>query len=154
MALSVTYRLAKETDVSLVAGLRAAGEAGGASEERMAQYLAGEHHPQKALAPRAMYLAEASERPVGYIAGHLTKRYNCTGELQWIYVQQDHRGMGVADELLHLLAGWFVRQNATRVCVDVGDPSGRRFCEKHGAQVFNPYWMIWPDIGVVLDRKE
>ena len=33
-------------------------------------YLAGQHHPQKALSPRIAFIALAGSRVVGYIAGH------------------------------------------------------------------------------------
>ena len=42
---------------------------GGTSEDRMARYLAGEHHPQHALPPRIIYVALQGDSLVGYIAG-------------------------------------------------------------------------------------
>lgn len=146
----IAYDVAAASDVAALAALRSAGEAGGASAERMARYLAGTHHPQQALKPRVIYMASAEARPIGYVAGHLTKRYGCDGELQWIYVAPDYRGSGVAAELLRLLAVWFSEHDAARVCVDVGDVSGRRFYEKFGAEPLNEHWMVWTDIGAVL----
>lgn len=60
-----------------------------------------------------------SDRLVGFIAGHLTRRYGCDGELQWVDVISEHRRIGVASELLCLLAEWFVGQKAFRICVNV-----------------------------------
>lgn len=61
----------------------ASGWTDGAPEARMRLYLLGEHHPQKALASRVAYVAEAAGAIVGFIAGHLTARFGCEGELQW-----------------------------------------------------------------------
>lgn len=149
------YREATPADAPTMARIRIAGEDGGAADERMGRYLAGEHHPQHALPPRVGYLALEGDTVVGYIAGHLTRRYECDGELQWIYVVLAHRGTGAASELLRLLATWFVVQKAARICVDV-EPSNtraRRFYTRHGAVELNeqqPYWLIWHDIGEVL----
>jgi ribosomal protein S18 acetylase RimI-like enzyme len=112
----------------------------------MLQYLAGEHHPQDALGPRAMWIAAEEDSPVGYVAGHLTRRFGCDGELQWIYVAPEHRRAGVASHLLGLLMEWFRAHGARRVCVDVGDEAARLFYRRHGAVELNEHWMIWQDI--------
>jgi GNAT superfamily N-acetyltransferase len=98
-----------------------------------------------------MWMASDEGTPVGYIAGHLTRRYACDGELQWIYVVREYRRRGVASRLLGLLADWFVEQNARRICVDVGDDEARHFYRRHGATVLNQHWMVWEDIGVVKE---
>ncbi|MGH7676081.1 MAG: hypothetical protein ACREMV_12490, partial [Gemmatimonadales bacterium] len=82
----MNYRRATASDIPQLARLRQEGEAGGADEDRMARYLAGTHHPQQALLPRVMWMATDGDRPIGYVAGHLTRRFDCEGELQWIYV--------------------------------------------------------------------
>jgi ribosomal protein S18 acetylase RimI-like enzyme len=152
---TVQYREANPSDIPAMARLRIEGEEGGAPEERMARYLAREHHPQQALAPRVIYAALEGDSLVGYIAGHLTRRYACDGELQWIYVVPKRRGSSVATELLYLLAAWSVEQNATRICVNV-DPANTRatcFYTRHGAETLNQYWLVWPDINVVLGER-
>ena len=146
---TIQYRLAQPADMHSLARLRRDGEAGGASEERMRRYLLGEHHPQHALLPRIVWLAETTV-PVGYIAGHLTRRFGCQGELQWIYVVSQYRGSGLAGDLLRHLAAWFVERGARRVCVDVGDPIARRFYARQGAENLNEHWMVWSDIGVLV----
>jgi GNAT superfamily N-acetyltransferase len=147
---TIQYRTADRADVSRVAHLRREGEAGGASEDRMSRYLAGEHHPQQALAPRAMWIAADGESPIGYVAGHLTRRFGCDGELQWIYVVPAHRRAQIASKLLRILAEWFLEHGARRVCVDVGDDNARPFYARHGAVNLNRHWMVWNDIGGVL----
>jgi GNAT superfamily N-acetyltransferase len=144
--MSIIYRRALLTDVPAMAGLPRPGEAGGDPPDRMLSYLAGESHPRQALPPRAMWLAESSGAPIGYAAGHLTRRFDCEGELQWIYVALEHRRSRIGTELLRLVASWFVEQNALRVCVDVGDDAARPFYRQLGAVDLNKHWMVWNDI--------
>jgi ribosomal protein S18 acetylase RimI-like enzyme len=152
----VHFRQADKLDVPAMARIRSEGGGeGGAPEDRMARYLDGQHHPQHALLPRVIYIALEDDSPVGYIAGHLTRRYECDGELQWIYVIPERRGSGVASELLRLLAAWFAEQKASRICVNV-DPANtaaRRFYARHGADPLNEYWLVWNDIGCVLGER-
>ena len=60
-------------DVPRFVGLPREGEAG--KDSRMLVYFTGQHHPQHALPPRVMCIAEYAESPIGYIACHLTKRF-------------------------------------------------------------------------------
>ena len=64
-------------------------------DRRMAAYLNGDHHPQKALPPRVGYVAEAGGAVVGYIAGHLTTRNGCAAEVQYLFVSPDYRRNGI-----------------------------------------------------------
>jgi ribosomal protein S18 acetylase RimI-like enzyme len=108
-------------------------------------------NPQKALKPRVLYVAVADGAIVGFIAGHLTRRFDCDGELEWIDVVPEYRGNSVSKELVRRLAGWFTDHGAARICVDV-DPENtiaRRFYRKHGARQLNKHWLVWDDIGVV-----
>jgi len=145
---TVLYRRASLADVPRLIGLPRPGEAGG--DHRMLQYLAGEHHPQQALAPRVLWMAESGVSAVGYVAGHLTRRYGCEGELQWLYVVPEHRRDGVGSRLLALMADWFVARNARRICVDVGDDAARPFYHRHGAVELNRHWMVWQDIAALM----
>jgi len=147
----VRYRRAELADVPRLVGLPREGEAGG--DRRMLKYLAGEHHPQQALPPRVMWMATDGESPIGYVAGHLTRRFGCDGELQWIYVVPEYRRTQVGSTLLRLLAEWFLQRGVRRVCVDVGDDSARPFYRRHGAVDLNRHWMVWDDISGVLARS-
>jgi len=144
----VHYRRAELADVARLVCLPREGEAGG--DRRMLSYLAGEHHPQQALLPRVMWMATDGDSPIGYIAGHLTRRFGCDGELQWIYVLPEHRRTQVGSKLLRLLAEWFLEHGARRVCVDVGDDNARPFYRRHGAVDLNRHWMVWNDMRGVL----
>jgi ribosomal protein S18 acetylase RimI-like enzyme len=143
------YRRASLEDVAGMAEVRA-GDWGSEEfwRERIAKYLAGESHPQRALAPRVAFVCVDAERVVGLIAGHLTRRFNCAGELQWISVRPEFRGRGIASQLFLLLADWFAAQGALRVCVDVepSNATARRFYAGHGAVDLKPSWMVWADI--------
>ncbi len=88
---------------------------------------------------------------VGYIGGHLTRRFDCEGELQYLYVAPPYRREGVASELLRRLAEWFVASGARRVCVDVNldSPAAPHFYVSHGAVALNKHWMVWTDVGQI-----
>lgn len=150
---TVYYRRADKSDIPAMARIRAA-EWG--SDEywrtRISRYLDCELHPQQALMPRISYVSLEDHSLAGFIAGHLTRRYGCDGELEWINVIPECRGTGIASGLLRLLAAWFVEQKASRICVDV-DPTNaaaRRFYTRHGAEYLNEHWLVWNDIKVVL----
>jgi GNAT superfamily N-acetyltransferase len=121
-------------------------------EPRINGYLDGTINPQQALAARVAYVACADDAVVGLIAGHLTRRLGCEGELEWIDVAPDERGAGVAAMLLRRLAAWFGEQGAARVCVNVAPDNepAVRFYARHGAQPLTPYFRVWPAIAVVL----
>lgn len=150
----MTYRQADKSDIPAMARMGSEGEEGRASEDRMVRYLKGLHHPQHALAPRVIYVA-VENVSVGYVAGHLTRRYGCDGELQWIYVIAEHRRSRVGSELVRLLAAWFATQAAARICVNVApaNSGARNFYARHGAEELNEHWMIWSDINVVLEKR-
>jgi len=146
---NLLYRPSEKTDIPGMARIRA-GEWGSLEywENRISGYLDGALNPQRALAPRACYVAVDDSAVVGFAAGHLTGRNDCDGELEWINVSPERRSAGIASELLRLLAGWFVEQKAFRVCVDV-EPSNtvaRAFYTRHGAETLNPHWLVWNDI--------
>lgn len=149
----VTYRIATSADIPSMARLRAL--TWGSEDywaKRIASYWKGELNPQRALAPRVMYVAVNSGRVVGLITGHLTERFDCQGELEWIDVDPDHRGMGIADELLKLLAKWMVERAAFLVCVNCASDNApaQRFYRRSGAEDLSPHWLVWKDIRLML----
>lgn len=154
---SVIVRQATAHDVAAMARLREASAwSGGASEATMRRYLAGEHHPQQALAPRVAFVAESAGALVGYVAGHLTERFRCAAELQWLLVHPVHRGGDVAARLVRALARWFEVHGAARVCVNVAaeNERARRFYRRMGAIDLSQHWMEWRDIAVVAGADE
>jgi len=152
-AEEVLYRPATILDVPAMAQLRS--EHWGHApdwEQRLAAYLSGEHHPRHALLPRVVIVAEQEGEVIGFIAGHLTRRYQCDGELQWINVSASQRRQGIATEMLRELADWFASHNARRICVDAQprNMDARAFYASHGADPLNEHWMVFSDIASAL----
>jgi len=144
---NVFYRKASAQDVSFLAEIRGA-QSGQVTawKSRILEYLAGTHHPQQALGQRIIYVACIDENIIGFVAGHLTRRFHCDGELQWIDVVAEYRRRGVASELVRLLVDWFVQQKSFKICVDPGNKAARNFYRHLGAESFNDRWMYWKDI--------
>jgi hypothetical protein len=65
-------------------------------QERIPLYLTGQLHPQQALESRKGFVCVDGEEVVGLIAGHLTRRFGCDGELEWISVSPAYRGQDIA----------------------------------------------------------
>jgi ribosomal protein S18 acetylase RimI-like enzyme len=146
---NMLYREATLADVPGMAQVRAGDwESEEYWRERIPPYLTGQLQPQKALAPRVAFVSIDDNLVAGFIAGHLTQRFGCDGELEWISIRPQYRRRGVASSLLRRLAGWFRDQGAGRICVDV-EPSNadaRAFYSAHGAVDLKPHWMVWEDI--------
>jgi ribosomal protein S18 acetylase RimI-like enzyme len=150
------YRQVTVDDIRGMAEIRAADW--GTEEywrERILQYMTHKLHPKDALTPRACFVCEEHGRIVGLIAGHLTRRFGCEGELEWVSVRTEYRGRGIASELLRGLAEWFIAAGASRVCVDVepSNEAARRFYSRHGAEELRPHWMVWNDIRRALGNR-
>ena len=145
-----TFRLLAPADIPAMAEIRA-GDWGTADywRERIERYLDNSSSPGQALQDRVAYVCLDGERVVGLVAGHLTRRFGCDGELQWISVRPEFRRHGVASGLFRRMAEWFVEHGARRICVDVepSNETARRFYARHGAEDFKPSWMLWKDIG-------
>lgn len=143
------YRQARYRDIPMMAEIRAADW--GTEEywrERILLYLTHKLHPRDALHPRVSFVCVEHPKIVGLIAGHLTRRFGCDGELEWVSVRPDCRSLGIASELLFRLAKWFFVHHAQRVCVDVepSNQAARRLYARHGAEDLKPHWMVWKDI--------
>lgn len=147
--LPITIKPVEQIDIPAIATLRALRSQTEAFwADRIDRYFRAEHSPQQALSVRAGLVAvHANGELVGFVAGHLTRRFGGQGELQWIDVAEQARGQGIGYQLITHIGSWFVAQNVTRVCVNV-DPNNtpaRRLYAKCGAQPLNEYWMIWND---------
>ena len=157
MTAPIRYREASREDILALARIRAAEwETEEYWQRRITGYLDRTIHPQHALKPRIIYLAEENDgEVVGFIAGHLTRRFDCDGELEWINVIKERRTRGIADVLLRHLAEWFAAQPCLRICVDVSPDNtvARKFYARHGAVELRPSWMVWEDIRVALPQQ-
>lgn len=92
MLAKLQYRQAPPSDIPAMAEIRAR-EWGTLDywTNCIAGYMTGTLHPQHALPPRVAYVALAANTVVGFITGHLTRRFQCEGEL-------DQRGPAAAEE--------------------------------------------------------
>jgi ribosomal protein S18 acetylase RimI-like enzyme len=147
-SMTITIRLAGDEDIPAMAQIRS-DERGehGFWMDRITRYKHGEHSPQQALPERAIFVAIDEGNVVGFAAGHRTQRLDCEGELQWINVAAEKRGMGIADRLVAQMGAWFVEQNAHRVCVNVGpdNVAARRLYARCGARLLDEHWMVWDE---------
>jgi GNAT superfamily N-acetyltransferase len=149
----VLYRQAEPGDIPAMARIRAS--KWGAPEyweQRIAGYLTRRLNPQAARESRSCCVALDKTALVGFAAGHLTTRYACQGELQWINVARDSRRIGVASELLRWMARWFASNGAFRICVDADpeDAVARAFYTRFGAEPLGRHWLVWNDIRTIL----
>lgn len=146
----MNIRLANPNDLIALAAIRATDSASREHWlERMIGYFNGNYAPQFALTPRVVFVAVDENITVGFIAGHLTTRYDCEGELQWLNTIEEYRGKGIATLLFRRLAGWFVEQRALRICVNCApeNQAALNFYRQNGAVSLNDHWLVWECIG-------
>ena len=123
--VAITFRPAELADIPALAAIRAREwETEAYWKNRIAGYLWGGASPQQALPGRTLIVAldgstADGSTVVGFVAGHLTRRFGCDGELEWINVARENRGSGIARSLVREIGKWFVEQGARRICVDV-----------------------------------
>ena len=119
-------------------------------EPRITAYMIHQQTPQYGLQPRTVLVAvdSAENEVVGLIAGHLTTRFACNAELQWLNVASSHRGHRIADQLIAALFTWFRTQNASKICVNVNptNDAARKAFARFGAQDMGTHWQVFPDI--------
>jgi GNAT superfamily N-acetyltransferase len=155
ICMSVTIRPAQQSDIDAMASIRAREwETVAYWQRRIPGYLNGELLPLEALAPRAFFVAADGEQIVGLVAGHLTRRYQCDAELEWIDTIAKRRRQGIAGALLQAIAHWFVEHNARKVCVDPGNDIARAVYAKYGARPLNQHWMVWDDISILINSPQ
>jgi GNAT superfamily N-acetyltransferase len=143
----INYREVKDKDIRWLAKFRANNnEEQMYWQQRITGYLKLTHHPQKAFQQRVIFVAEDDATIIGFIAGHLTQRFNCDGELQWINVDEAYRNRGIGFELICVLNKWFIQHNAFQICVDPGSEPAKKFYKKYGAEYLNEHWLFWRDV--------
>ena len=116
-------------------------------------YIHGTHNPQGALQPRTIFITSHNNTIIGFIAGHLTLRYQCQRELEWIDIIEKYRRNGIASQLVKLLAKWFIEHEAYKICIDPGNEQARLFYKKNDATDLNEHWMFWNDTSVILKHN-
>ena len=149
----IFFRQVTHSDLPFLARLRSSKEDQVSFwQDRISRYLAGTHNPQKALPERIIFIAEVEHKIVGFIAGQLTTRFDCQGELQWLDVAADFRRKMIASKLILNLAEWFIQKQAYRICVDPGNDTARLFYAAIGAKDLNQHWMFWSDIRKIVGK--
>jgi GNAT superfamily N-acetyltransferase len=109
--------------------------------------------PASAKPQRVVYKAVVDGELVGYIAGHLTARYEKDAEIQSFYILREHQRKGIGTKLLAEFLRWLQTQRATSLCVGIDSTNlYQAFYLKYGAGYLNPHWMFWNDIEA-LRRK-
>lgn len=153
----ILYREATLADAPAIARLCAnAPQEIGYWEARIYGYLNFELNPHQATRARLVYVAVHKGLIVGFIAGHLTKRVEYSGQVQWIMTGEQCRRTGIGSKLLSIMARWFIDHRVTSVRVDV-DPENTgtwQFYQHHHALSINRYWLFWDDIRLLLDDQE
>ena len=154
---TIRYREATVLDIPEIAKLCShQGEDETYWKGRIHGYITLEFNPHQATSARLVYVAVHKGIIIGFIAGHLTKRTDYPGQIQWITTAEQVRRTGVGSELLWILAGWFMDNQVKSVRVDI-DPKqtgSMGFYRYHHAMSINTYWQYWDDIQVVLSDHE
>jgi len=122
---------------------------------RLFGYLKNEFNPFQALDSRVIFVAIREGIPVGFVAGHITRRSDYPGHVQWIGVSPEYQRMGIGSELVWILAGWFVERQITKVRADVDIEfiGSSDFFNYHKAQLQNKRWLCWEDIRTILSKQ-
>lgn len=149
----MTVRQATASDIPALAAIRA--QSWGTEEywvNRISGYLQSTKNPKDARKNRRIFAAIEQNEIVGLVAGHLTERFGCQGELQWINVLDEYQGKQIATKLLKHMAGWFLEQKALHICVNVEPDNikGIHFYQKNGAVRMDDHWMVWKDISKAI----
>jgi GNAT superfamily N-acetyltransferase len=117
-------------------------------------YFDGET-PVSAKAPRIVFKAIKDRQIVGFIAGHLTNRYEKDAEIQSFYVLRNEQRSGIGSALLKSLLTWLKKQNAKSLCVGIFPENPYLvFYLKYGGLHLNPYWIYWDDLSFVQEKLE
>ena len=103
--------------------------------------------PQTSKPQRVVFKAIYQDSIVGYLAGHLTTRYNMDAEIQSFYVLKMHQRNGIGSYLLSEFAGWVIANECKSLCVGIAaNNKYQAFYLKHGGKHLNEHWIYWNDV--------
>jgi len=106
--------------------------------------------PQTSKPERLVLKAEVDEKMVGYIAGHLTNRFEKDAEIQSFYVLKPYQRQGIGRQLFFKFVEWMQQQHAQSLCVGIAEDNPyQAFYLKQGADYLNPHWLYWDDISIL-----
>jgi ribosomal protein S18 acetylase RimI-like enzyme len=113
---------------------------------RWSTYFKGQS-PQTSKPDRLILKAVINNKIVGYLAGHLTTRYNLDAEIQSFYILKQQQRLGLGKKLLTEFAKWLVSKNVASLCVGIASTNKyKAFYIKNGGQYLNDHWIYWTDI--------
>lgn len=106
--------------------------------------------PQTSKLERIVLKATIDNHMIGYLAGHLTNRFEKDAEIQSFYLLKQYQRQGIGTKLLLKFTKWLSLQQAKSVCVGIA-PNNKyqAFYLKHGGKYLNEHWIYWSNIHLV-----
>ena len=109
--------------------------------------------PASALPQRTVFKAIDQDKMIGYLAVHLTSRYDKDAEIQSFYVLKEHQRGGIGTALLKEAASWVMNHNAKSLCVGIAPENPyQQFYLKYSGRFLNPHWIVWDDINLLKSK--
>lgn len=100
--------------------------------------------PVSAKPERIVYKALENNNIIGFIAVHLTARYNLDAEIQTFYVLKPYQRKGIGRKLLSEAMKWISKFKAESLCVGIFPENPyKTFYLKYGGKYLNPHWIYW-----------
>jgi GNAT superfamily N-acetyltransferase len=89
--------------------------------------------PQSSKPERIVLKAVEKGKIVGYIAGHLTTRYEMDAEIQSFYILKPYQRTGIGTALLGRFIDWLASKGSKSLCVGIASNNKyKAFYLKHG----------------------
>jgi GNAT superfamily N-acetyltransferase len=103
--------------------------------------------PASAKPERIVYKALENDNIIGFIAVHLTTRYNLDAEIQTFYILKAYQRKGIGSKLLNEALKWLSKFKVESLCVGIFPENPyKSFYLKHGGQYLNPHWIYWDNM--------
>lgn len=120
---------------------------------RWQTYFKGQS-PQTSKPERVVLKAvNDNSKIIGYLAGHLTIRYDLNAEIQSFYVLKQMQKQNIGTKLLTKFAKWLIDMEARSLCVGINPENKYKgFYIKYGGQYLNEHWLYWQDITQLLQN--
>jgi len=109
----------------------------------------------KTSKPQRLILKAVNDegRITGYLAGHLTTRFDLAAEIQSFYVLKEVQNQKTGTQLLTSFVTWLIDMNAGSLCVGIKPENKyKAFYLKHGGEYLNEHWIYWPDTAQLLNK--
>jgi ribosomal protein S18 acetylase RimI-like enzyme len=121
--------------------------------DRWQTYFKGQS-PQTSKPERLVLKAVNNDsKVIGYLAGHITIRYNLHAEIQSFYVLRQMQKQQTGTNLLTEFVKWLINMNAKSLCVGIRPENKyKAFYVKHGGQYLNEYWIYWENVTQLLEN--